>query len=206
MLQKSMTLLLFLCLCLFINSAQAAYFTVDSSRSRCFFEDVIEHTIVFGKYRSPDSTNPDVQIDIRVTDPSGEVFIQKKALEKGKVAFTSMKDGAYKICFSTNSPGEHPFHVEFQQGFDEDNKVENPAKASDVTIVENKFRQMMMIVDNIQNNQKRHRRIAQDLLTVHNNTDNKAFWFTALQLIVIVASGFWQLRHLTVFFESKKVV
>ncbi|CEG19368.1 membrane trafficking protein [Ceraceosorus bombacis] len=36
-------------------------------------------------------------------------------------------------------------------------------------------------------------------------TNSRAIWWSAIQAVVLIATGVWQLRHLTVFFNEKKL-
>lgn len=38
------------------------------------------------------------------------------------------------------------------------------------------------------------------------NTNQRVFWWSLSQLIILVSMGFWQMRHLKSFFEAKKLV
>lgn len=38
------------------------------------------------------------------------------------------------------------------------------------------------------------------------STNKRVLWWSLAQVIVLVAMGFWQMRHLKTFFETKKLV
>lgn len=38
------------------------------------------------------------------------------------------------------------------------------------------------------------------------NTNARVLWWSIIQVIVLVATGAWQMRHLKGFFEAKKLV
>jgi hypothetical protein len=38
------------------------------------------------------------------------------------------------------------------------------------------------------------------------STNQRVLWWSIAQLIVLVIAGFWQMRHLKGFFETKKLV
>jgi hypothetical protein len=38
------------------------------------------------------------------------------------------------------------------------------------------------------------------------NTNAKVFWWAAVQILILVGAGMWQMTHLKGFFEAKKLV
>ena len=78
---------------------------------KCFIEEVPDETMVTGKYRAqrlnPDGTFADedkgVGINVKVTDPTGDVVMDKDYEGSGRFTFNTHEPGEHTICLHTNS-------------------------------------------------------------------------------------------------------
>ncbi len=96
-------LLVFIAACfpLLLHSFQ---FDIDARTYKCFREELPTNFDVYGEYSA--YTAHGQIIDLRITDPSGRVVVDRKDIAIGDFNFIAKDGGEYSFCFFNRvSPG-----------------------------------------------------------------------------------------------------
>jgi hypothetical protein len=99
------SLLALLLLSIVVNINAQIYFILEEGQVRCFLEEVPKDTLVIGRYRTEEEGTGMARsgIKVTVTDPEGNIAMQRDMNPSGRFAFTSAQEGEFKLCFQTNS-------------------------------------------------------------------------------------------------------
>lgn len=68
-----------------------------------------------------------------------------------------------------------------------------------------KLNELNKKVADIQREQRYMREVEEQFRDLSEATNARAVWYCIAQIVVLVAAGVWQMRHLKVYFEDKKL-
>jgi len=223
--QKSLWLqacMLLSLLCL--QQCSAIYFVLEEGEMRCFLEEVPKDTLVLGKYRAEDATQPtpvqfmnqqpnpsQVGVTLTVTDADGVVVLTRDMQPQGRFAFTSQSAGEHKICFNTNTTKwfgtrqKVKFHLDMETG-EQAIDYDELAKQEHLGALEIKIRRLTDRIRDIRSEQNYQRGREATFRDTSESTNTRVVWWSILQTAILVGAGLWQISHLKHFFKTKKLV
>ncbi|EPQ30161.1 uncharacterized protein PFL1_02277 [Pseudozyma flocculosa PF-1] len=217
MLAKSLHLLALAALA-FFATAQALYFYVDEGTTKCFFEELPNDTVVVGHYMAEEwdkdlqrfVIKDDLGIQISVKEVKDDhIVTSTRGPPEGKFAFTSHEAGDHRICMTPVFDGRpHPntsvrMHLDIIIG---DAKPDNSVRdRSHVQDLSSRVRELNAKLRDIRREQQYQREREAEFRNLSEDTNSKAIWWSSLQLITLLGTCVWQLRHLRGFFEDKKL-
>lgn len=197
------------------------YFHMGETEKKCFIEEIPDETMVTGKYRTQlydDSSNdympasPGIGMHVEVLDPESKVILSKFYASEGRFTFTSHTPGEHHICLHTNSTrwslfagGRLRVHLEILVG-EHANDYGQIAAKDKLTELQLRMRQLLDQIDQITKEQAYQRYREERFRSTSESTNQRVLWWALLQTVVLLATGFWQMRHLKGFFEAKKLV
>lgn len=209
-------ILVFLC-----SSCSSLYFHMGETEKKCFIEEIPDETMITGKYRTQlydDSLNdfmpasPGIGMHVEVTDPDNKIVLSKFYASEGRFTFTSHTPGEHHICLHSNSTkwslfagGKLRIHLELLVGEHANDYAQIAAKDK-LTELQLRMRQLLDQVDQITKEQAYQRYREERFRQTSESTNQRVLWWALLQTLVLLATGFWQMRHLKGFFEAKKLV
>lgn len=151
----------------------------------------------------------------------------------GRISFTSHTPGEHTICLYSNSSAwfsgsQLRVHMDIQVG---EHAIDyaQVAQKEKMTELQLRIRQLLNQVDQITKEQN-YQRVSERFCPVQatamlfsddslffqyreerfratsESTNHRVLWWSLAQVIVLVGMGFWQMRHLKTFFETKKLV
>ncbi|KAJ3533056.1 hypothetical protein NMY22_g7499 [Coprinellus aureogranulatus] len=187
-----------LCLCTSIN---ALHFYLDANQKRCFIEELPSDTVVEGHYRALEWSekegkyleNPDLGIIVEV--------------QRDDFTFTSHDASDHSICLSTNYTTWFS-HTHIRMNLD---IVVGSAKADvekdrhHISDISSKIRDLNTRLEDIRREQQYQREREADYRDLSEATNARAVWYSLAQIVVLVATCAWQMRHLKRFFEDRKM-
>ncbi|KAL1243252.1 Transmembrane emp24 domain-containing protein eca [Trichinella nelsoni] len=201
-----------------INESVAIYFLIGETERKCFVEEIPDQTMVIGNYKvsvfDPQAKSyymhPNIGMHVEVSDPSGHIVLSKLYSTEGKFTFTSSTPGEHVICLFSNSTrwtSGMTLRVDFniQVGDHAQNYVEIATKErlNDLQI---RIRQLLDQVEQMSKEQSYQRYREEIFRQLSESTNQRVLWWAILQTIILLLTGFWQMRHLKRFFEAKKLV
>lgn len=110
MARHSISFLLVCLVSLFLH-ANTTFVELAGGATKCFLEEVPKDTLILGKFKLEDLNPPQVYggtpvalgVYVKVTDPNGEMILEKVYAQEGRFALTSQVGGEHTLCFATNT-------------------------------------------------------------------------------------------------------
>jgi len=195
---------------------------VEEGELRCFMEEVPKDTLILAKwkgsfqneqgairYQQPSKKN--LGFIVYAKDPDGNDVLTKTVGLEGRIAFSTHVGGEYQLCWQTNGSrwfekaARIKMELEIETGADAID-YEEIAQAEHLTDLQIEVRRRNDQAFEIMKEQsylKAREIIARDESETINS---RVMWWSIAETILLVASGFWQIRHLKNFFRQKKLV
>lgn len=209
----------FLLALLFVCHVQALHFYLNTGEVRCFYEDLQADTLVVGKidaYDLNEHTNQydknnklKVKITVDETFDNDHRVVDQTSSPSGDFTFTSADSGEHKFCLSPvytdKSTGKkHRIFFDIAFGSAEDYVDSKSSKKVDsltlqVQNLNKKLQDIHMEQENIREREAGFRNQSE-------STNSRVLWWSIIQVIVLVGTCAYQLRHLKSFFVKQKIV
>jgi len=213
---QAMRFILFSFILYIFSTANALHFYLDANQRRCFIEELPTDTVVEGHYRAREwseqqqayAENPELGIIVEVHEqPSGHVVVNTVGPLDGKFTFTSHEAGDHTICLSTNytswfSHTHIRLHLDIVVG---STKPDVEHDRSHVSEIAAKVRDLNQKLEDIRREQQYQREREADYRDLSEATNSRAVWYSVAQIVVLLVTCTWQLRHLRRFFEDRKM-
>ncbi|XP_051506584.1 transmembrane emp24 domain-containing protein 9-like [Myxocyprinus asiaticus] len=219
--RKQFTPYLVLFLNIYTSFVSSLYFHIGETEKKCFIEEIPDETMIIGNYRTQlydkqkEEYLPATQglgMFVEVKDPDEKVILSRQYGSEGRFTFTSHTPGEHQICLHSNSSkfalfagGMLRVHLDIQVGEHTNNYAEIAAKDK-LSELQLRARQLMEQVDQVQKEQNYQRYREERFRQTSESTNQRVLWWSIIQTLILVAIGFWQMRHLKSFFEAKKLV
>ncbi|KIO26494.1 hypothetical protein M407DRAFT_243705 [Tulasnella calospora MUT 4182] len=198
-------------------SANALHFYLDAGERRCFIEELPSDTVVEGHYRAQEWDNEGqaymhheklgVQVNVEEVE-TGHTVVKTRGPPEGKFTFTSHEAGDHSICLGTNytsgwfTSRHIRMYLDINVGASKHDQDHDRKHVNDVA---QKLRDLNAKLEEIRREQQWQRERESDFRNLSEATNARAAWYTIFQIVVLLATCAWQMRHLTRFFEDRKV-
>lgn len=131
---------------------------------------------------------------------SGDVVVKTTGPSQGKFTFTSHDAGDHSICLSTNftswfSHNHIRLYLDIAVGT---TKADIEHDRKHVSGLAAKVRDLNQKLEDIRREQQYQREREADYRDLSEATNARAVWYSIAQIVVLVATCTWQLRHLKV--------
>ncbi|KAG5637741.1 hypothetical protein H0H81_003379 [Sphagnurus paluster] len=152
-------------------------------------------------------TNPELGIVVEVVESeSGDIAVKTTGPPEGKFTFTSHDAGDHSICLSTNytswfSHTHIRLYLDIAVGT---TKTDVEHDRTHVSGLAAKVRDLNEKLEDIRREQQYQREREADYRDLSEATNSRAVWYSVAQIVVLIATCTWQLRHLKRFFEDRK--
>eukprot|EP01132_Coremiostelium_polycephalum_P002721 gene2721-3378_t len=192
------------------------YFELNGGQKKCFIEEHPRDTMLVGRYFLEDMNPPAVglpsqlTLTVKVFDPEKKEFLTQTMGREGRFSFTTLIGGEYQVCVSTNSSRwfgpsvKSRLYLEIDSGAGA-NDYEEIAKTEHLTNIEITLRRLNDRVNQIRKEQSYQRNREVVFRNTSESTNSRVMWWSLLQVVVLVLSGVWQMKHLRSFFKAKKL-
>jgi len=205
---------------LILLSAQtrALYFYLQAGETRCFLEELPQDTIVVGHYKAEEWTVEDnkwiindrlgIQITVDETETE-ERIVNTRGLAEGKFVFTSHTSGDHSICLRSNYTGgwfstpRVRMHLDIAVG---EAKVDEESEKSHVNDLASKVRELNKKLENIRKEQQFQREREHDFRAISDRANKGAFYWSLVQIVVLLGTCIWQMRSLRTWFHKQKLI
>ncbi|CAH3014987.1 unnamed protein product [Porites evermanni] len=204
-----------------VDFTHGLYFHMGETEKKCFIEEIPDETMVTGKYKTqlydenigdflPSS--PGIGMHVEVKDPNMKVILSKYYASEGRFTFTSHSPGEHLICLHSNSTrwslwtgGKLRIHLDISVG-EHANDYQEIAAKDKLTELQLRIRQLLDQVEQISKEQNYQRFREERFRQTSESTNQRVLWWALGQTLILLVTGFWQMRHLKGFFEAKKLV
>jgi len=204
---------------LFATTSSALHFYLDLDEKRCFIEELPTDTVVEGHYRAQEwheeeqqyKNNPSLGISISVDEmETGTSIVNTRGPPEGRFTFTSHDSGDHSICLAPHfihqtwfSPSSHiRFYLDIVVG---NTRPDVDHDRSHISEIAGKVRDLNTKLEDIRREQQYQREREADFRDLSEATNSKAVWYSIAQIVVLVLTCAWQLRHLKHFFDDRKM-
>ncbi|RZF43051.1 hypothetical protein LSTR_LSTR001229 [Laodelphax striatellus] len=179
---KVITISVFLISSLAFTSA--LYFHIGETERKCFIEEIPGDTTVLVNYK------------VEVHDPRSGGFMPSNP---GIGMHVEVKNADGKLLLSRR------VHLDIQVG---EHAIDyaNVAQKEKLTELQLRVRQLLDQVEQISKEQNYQRYREERFRSTSESTNQRVFWWSLAQLVILICMGLWQMRHLKSFFEAKKLV
>ncbi len=148
---------------------------------------------------------------IEASDPSENVVVAKTTDMIGRFAFTAPVGGEYALCFKTNTSSWFGAHATFKFYIDisvgsKAQDYDKIAKLEHLNKVDVKIRQLSDQIAEVRAEQKYLRELEGAWRALSEHVHASIIWWSLGQLVILLASGVFQMRYLKNFFKTKKLV
>jgi len=139
---------------------------------------------------------------------SGDKVVNTRGLPQGKFTFTSHEAGDHTICLRSNYTGgwfstpQVRMHLDIAVG---EAKVDEEGEREHVKDLAGKVKDLNSRLADIRREQVFQREREAEFRALSETTNSRAVWWSIAQLVTLIGTCTWQLRHLRMFFESKKL-
>ncbi|KAH9840243.1 emp24/gp25L/p24 family/GOLD-domain-containing protein [Rhodofomes roseus] len=209
-----------LCALLWLTAcAHALHLYLDTDERRCFIEELPTDTIVEGHYRALEWSekdqayveNPELGILVEVDElETSHNVVKTRGPPEGRFTFTSHEAGDHSICLSASYPSTGSWLGSTHVRLYLDIVVGATAPDSEhdrthVSELSSKLRDLNLKLEDIRREQQYQREREANFRDLSEQTNSRAVWYSLVQIVVLVATCAWQLRHLRRFFEDRKM-
>jgi hypothetical protein len=134
--------------------------------------------------------------------------VRTRGPSEGKFTFTSHEPGDHTICLSTNntagwfqSNSHIRLYLDIVVGATKPNVEKDRSHAGELA---SKIRDLNQKLEDIRREQQYQREREADYRDLSESTNSRAAWYTVAQIVVLLVTCMWQLRHLRVSVLSFK--
>ncbi|KIJ55566.1 hypothetical protein M422DRAFT_151654 [Sphaerobolus stellatus SS14] len=200
----------------FVLQIHALHFYLDAGEKRCFIEELPTDTIVEGHYRALQweetsqkyEPHSELGIQVDVEDMhTGETVVKTRGPSEGRFTFTSHDAGDHSICLQTNytagwfSNTHIRLYLDFVVG---STKPDIEHDRSHVGQVASKIRDLNNKLEEVRREQQYQREREAAFRDLSEETNARAVWYIVAEIVVLIVTCAWQMRHLRKFFEEHK--
>ncbi|KAI0704345.1 emp24/gp25L/p24 family/GOLD-domain-containing protein [Cytidiella melzeri] len=208
----SIWLLLLIC-----ATSNALHFYLDSNEKRCFLEEIPSDTVVEGHYKALEWNekeakyveNQGLGILVEVDElATGHNVVKTRGPHDSRFTFTSHQSGDHAICLSTVEGNNWSTATHIRLYLDVvvgSTKSDREHDRSHVSELSAKLRDLNQKLEDIRREQQYQRERESNFRDLSESTNSRAVWYSLAQIVVLVLTCTWQLRHLKRFFEDRKM-
>lgn len=190
-------------------------FDLPAKKYRCFTEEVSSNTWMTINYKA--ASGYAQVLDVKVTDPKGNVLYNEEATTKGSFESYSGTGGDFAVCFySRMSSGvrategmKRTILLEWKgAGGSNSEEIDYAALATreHMKPMELHLRQMLDTVRGLHAHYEYFKSREIQMRNTNEYINSRIMWFTFLVIGVLAVFAFWQVSHLKRFFKRKKLI
>jgi len=201
-----------------LPSVFGLYFYLEGSEQKCFTEELPKETVVTGHYTAEEWNeekqkfvlNKDHGIEVVVDElPAGNRVYSQKLNPEGQFKFTSAESGEHSICIYTSSSGwfdSSKTRVTLDMSIRDILEDDDTSPEDTVNELVRRVRELNHKVGDIRRDQAYLRDHEREFRDKSEATNGHTVTWTIVQLVVLAVTCAWQMRHLRVFFEARKMI
>lgn len=202
-----------------IAQTQAFYFYHEGNERKCFSKELIAGNVFYGSYKVQlydDSLQTYVSsdADLQVTVDVEEIFdgdqriVHQTNGPQGQFTFNTEESGEHRICIRPHSKGwlsKTKAKIELEMSVGSDAVLDSKRKIT-MESLHGKIESLIAKINRIKDEQKLMRDREALFRDLSEQVNSGAMWWTIVQLIVLIMTCIWQMKHLSTFFVKQKVM
>ncbi|KAI6161765.1 emp24/gp25L/p24 family/GOLD-domain-containing protein [Pisolithus thermaeus] len=199
---------------LLVTTVHGLHFYLDANEKRCFIEELPSDTAVEGHYKALEWNEqareyvlePELGILVEVEEmETRHSVVKTRGPPEGQFTFSSHDAGDHSICLSTNytswfSSTHVKLYLDIIVGAVRPDIEHDRSHVSELA---SKVRDLNQKLEDIRREQQYQREREADFRDLSEATNTRAVWYSLLQIVVLVLTCTWQLKHLKRFFQDR---
>ncbi|ODV80996.1 uncharacterized protein CANTADRAFT_25293 [Suhomyces tanzawaensis NRRL Y-17324] len=199
------------------NLSNALHFYLTTGETRCFFEDLPDNTLLVGRIDAYEQDGNDyrknrdlkVKITVDETFDNDHRVVSQKSSPTGEFTFNSHDSGEHRFCltpeYDDDTTGKtHRIFFDVALGSAHDYADSKSTKKVDgltakVMSLNNKLQEIHIEQESMRQKEAIFRDQSE-------TTNSRVVKWTLVQLVVLIGTCYYQLRHLKGFFVKQKIV
>lgn len=206
----------------FSHCVLCIFFWIDPGQKRCFIEQMPKHTVFLANYTtlvqnssgrgffSDPSLNIQAVVESSTALGGRETLMNQVGPGNSRTIFTSGDAGEYTICFSpvpSRWIGNERVKMNLEVYIGEPGLTDfTPPVQAKLEGLDQTVSQLNHYVSEIRREQYSHRQRESEFKNRSEDVNSHVVYWMLLQIAVLFATGFWQMKHLERFFRTKKLV
>jgi hypothetical protein len=208
-----------------LSVAQALYFYIDGTQSKCFYEELPKDTLVVGHYTAEEwnehtqgwATHDGLSIYVSVDEifNNNHRVLSQRGQTSGRFTFSAHEAGDHKLCFTASSSSGNPnwLSVNNPNGgikltldlvIGESNQIESTDKTK-LQDIASRVKDLNTRLVDIRKEQVFQREREAQFRDQSETTNARVIRWILIQLVVLGVTCAWQLSHLRSFFIKQKL-
>ncbi|KAK5099013.1 vesicle coat component [Exophiala xenobiotica] len=181
-------------------------------QERCIRNFVNKDTLVVVTATIDGNRGDGQKVDMHIKDAVGNEYGRPKDVTGEKrMAFTSLADTAFDVCFTNTMTGRSTYtpsrHVELDIDIGADARDWSAVQAAEkLRPVDTELRRIEENVNEIVSEMEYLRMREQKLRDTNESTNERVKWFAFGTMGMLVALGAWQVVYLRAYFRSKHLI
>lgn len=204
---------------LFAQLALALHFYLKTGELRCFYEDLPQDTLLVGRIEALEKNdhsneyyvnqNLKVQVLVEETFDNNHMVLDQKSLPLGEFTFTTYDSGEHRICLTpiyTDGTLNKQHRVFFDVALGSSHDYIDSKGTKKVDDLTAKVLELNQKLRAIHNDQEGLRFREAEFRDQSELTNARVVKWSIVQLVVLVGTCVYQLKHLKLFFVKQKIV
>ncbi|KAK8466812.1 hypothetical protein PHAVU_008G164700 [Phaseolus vulgaris] len=188
--------------------AEAVWFTIPSTGTKCMSEEIQKDIVVLADYYVVTEEGPQLNtVSVKVTSPYGNILHHNENATQGQFAFTAEESGNYEACFwmVSKHKEEATLSLEWKTGIAAKD-WESVAKKEKIEGVELELRKLEGAVEAIHGYLVYMKDKEARMREVSERTNGRVAWYSIMSLSICILVSLLQVWYLKRFFRKKKLI
>lgn len=214
------SLLSILTFSIYLSTCSAFYFLSTGNEPRCFQKELSKGTVLQGSYvlqvwddkqkayvnlPKHDNRRPAIVIDVEEIFDNNERVVHQSAGPQGDFTFVALESGDHRICFRAQTPNRSKNKIDVELHVGSEKELDSQKKAT-MASLHGRVNNLISKVMEIRREQGLMRDREAQFRDLSEKVNSRAMWLTILQLVALVVTCVWQMKHLSTFFVKQKVL
>ncbi|CAJ1971857.1 unnamed protein product [Sphenostylis stenocarpa] len=188
--------------------AEAVWFTLPTTGTKCLSEEIQKNVVVLGDYYVVTEEGPQLNtVSVKVTSPYGNSLYHNENATQGQFAFTTEESGNYVACFWLDSKhqAEATISLDWKTGIAAKD-WESVAKKEKIEGVEFELKKLEISVQAIHNYLVYLKDKEAGMRAVSEKTNGRVAWYSIMSISICILVSLLQVWYLKRYFLKKKLI
>ncbi|KAG0658608.1 hypothetical protein C6P45_002102 [Maudiozyma exigua] len=202
-----------------ISQTHAFYFYHEGNERKCFSKELIAGSVFYGTYKvqlfddslqtyTSSDSDLEVTIDVEEIFDGDQRIVHQTSGPQGKFTFNTEESGEHRICIRPHSKGwlsKTKAKIDLEMSVGSDIVLDSKRKNT-IESLHEKVQSLIAKINRIKDEQKLMRDREELFRDLSEQVNSGAMWWTIIQLLVLIITCIWQMKHLATFFVKQKVM
>ncbi|KAB7502606.1 Transmembrane emp24 domain-containing protein bai [Armadillidium nasatum] len=189
-----------------ISQSFQVMFHLQPNGQKCLREEIHKDVLVSGEYDIQQT--PGQNVEIQVTDSSGQILYSKTEAGTGKFLFNTEHNDAYEICFMSRVTPSTVRGIKQEVSI----KTKHGVEAKSYERVKLQVETIRSRITTLRRSQRKHcsrfclHGEREQEMRTQKSTNSRVLYFSLFSLCILIGLATWQVLYLRKFFKAKKLI